>query len=254
MQRLSEEKELFFEQGFVIFNINDDALIDRINADVEQILQSKDFRTNSRVYSYNKYPRIVESYKHSQNCKDLATHFAVADRLRYFYGSVPLAFSTINFVHSTQQPLHSDYVHFGTIPHRMLVGSWVALEDIDPRSGPLQILPRSHLFELFDYSMISSGRPKSLREVKINYTLYENFIKSKIVKEGLSPVIPEMKKGDCLIWEANLLHGSPDCIDPTLTRKSQVTHWTFDNVSKHYNPSFSNIITNQLLERDISII
>jgi hypothetical protein len=151
MRGLEQEKKDFFEQGFVTFNISDQDLIDSVNRDMENLIEIGGYKTNSLIYSYNQWPRIVESYRSSDNCKKLALHNSVMNRLRYFYGFEPKAFSTINFLHSTQQPLHSDYVHFGTIPHRMLVGAWVALEDIDPDSGPLQIVPKSHLLDLFDY-------------------------------------------------------------------------------------------------------
>ena len=35
-------------------------------------------------------------------------------------------------------------------------------------------------------------------------------------------ITPRMKKGDCIIWAANLLHGSPKCLNNKLYRKSQV--------------------------------
>lgn len=254
MQDLENEKNIFFDQGFITFNINDENLIDSVNADVNRLVKSGSYKTNSAIYSYNEYPRIVESYKFSENCKKLALHTSVMDRLKFFYNLNPKAFSTINFLHSTQQPFHSDYVHFGTLPHRMLVGAWVALEDINPDSGPLQVVPKSHKLELFDYEDISAEKPKNLNSVKTNYGQYEAYV-TKIIKENnLKAITPTMRKGDCLLWEANMLHGSPTCNNPNITRKAQVTHWTFDNVTKHFNPSFSNLRKNIYTERQLTFI
>jgi len=254
MQNLEDEKNMFFDQGFVTFNINDVNLIDSVNADVDRLIKSGSYKTNSAIYSYNEHPRIVESYKFSESCKKLALHTAVTNRLKFFYNFNPKAFSTINFLHSTQQPLHSDYVHFGTLPHRMLVGAWIALEDINPDSGPLQIVPMSHKLELFDYEDISAEKPKNLNAVKTNYSQYEEYV-TKIIKENnLKAITPTMRKGDCLLWEANMLHGSPMCNNPNITRKAQVTHWTFDNVTKHFNPSFSNLRKNIYTERQLTFI
>ena len=254
MRDLEWEKIEFFENGFVKFNIKDDVLIDAVNNDVDKLVLSNSYKTNSGIYSYNKYPRIVESYKESENCKKLSLHNSIHKRLKYFYGIEPKAFSTINFLHSTQQPLHSDSVHFGTFPQRMLVGAWVALEDINPDAGPLQVVPGSHKLKLFDYADIGVDTPKNLKTVKSNYELYELYVTKVINENNLSPVIPAMKKGDCLLWEANLLHGSPSCIDSSITRKAQVTHWTFANVTKHFNPSFSNIKKNLYIERQLTFI
>lgn len=254
MQNLETEKNIFFDQGFVTFNINDDNLIDSVNDDVDSLIKTGSYKTNSAIYSYNKHPRIVESYKFSENCKRLALHKSVMARLKFFYDLNPKAFSTINFLHSTQQPLHSDYVHFGTVPHRMLVGAWIALEDINPDSGPLQIVPKSHKLDLFDYGDIGAKKPKTLNSIKSNYGLYEDYVKRIINDNQLHAITPTMKKGDCLLWEANMLHGSPTCNNSEITRKAQVTHWTFDNVIKHFNPSFSNLRKNLYVERQLTFI
>lgn len=254
MPDLEVDKTSFFEQGYVIFNINDEELIDLVNSDVERIIRAGSYKTNSAIYSYNNYPRIVESYKFSENCKKLALHNSIYTRLKFFYSLEPKAFSTINFLHSTQQPLHSDFVHFGTIPPRMLVGAWVALEDINPDSGPLQIVPKSHKLELFDYDSMNLPKPKNLNSVKLNYQFYEQYILKVIQNSTLKAVTPSLKKGDCLLWEANMLHGSPVCNNSSITRKSQVTHWTFENVKKHYNPVFSSLKRKIYIERKISFI
>jgi len=254
MQNLENEKTQFLNEGFVTFNIGDVNLIDSVNADVDRLIKTGSYKTNSAIYSYNKYPRIVESYKFSENCKKLALNNSIINRLKYFYQLTPKAFSTINFLHSTQQPFHSDAVHFGTMPHRMLVGAWVALEDINPDSGPLQIVPKSHKLDLFDYEDIKVEKPKNLNSIKSNYGLYEEYVKRIIEENGLQAITPSMKKGDCLLWEANMLHGSPACNNSEITRKSQVTHWTFDNVTKHFNPSFSNLRNNIFAERLLTFI
>jgi ectoine hydroxylase-related dioxygenase (phytanoyl-CoA dioxygenase family) len=229
----------FEKNGYIIFNINDDELIQEVNSDVDKIINDQNFKTNSKIYSYNDAPRIVESYKHSLACARLAKYPAVIDMLTKLYSATPLPFSTINFIRSTQQPLHSDYVHFGTVPELLLAGSWIALEDIHPDSGPLQVVPGSHKLEIFEYAKLLGGAPKALSEIKKQYSIYENWVKKYIEDNHIKPVTPVMKAGDCIIWAANLLHGSPDCLDNSLSRKSQVTHWSFEGVEIHYNPNFS---------------
>ncbi len=246
--------EFYKDNGYLIFNIDDDELIDQVNKDVENHLNEGKIKTNSKIYSYNDSPRIVESWKSLESCKRLSLSPAVINWLKNLYSSEPLAFSTINFIHSTEQPLHSDYVHFGTLPEGKLAGSWIALEDIDPRSGPLQVVPGSHKLDYFSYEMIVDSPPKKLDEVKRNYQMYEEWVKELIKDKNLKTVTPEFKKGDCIVWEANLLHGSPFCENNKITRKSQVTHWTFPDVVKHYNPVFSQRTNNKFVERKVTII
>ena len=47
---------------------------------------------------------------------------------------------------------------------------------------------------------------------------------------GLEPTYFHAKKGQALIWAANLLHGGSHQTDPTLTRWSQVTHYYFEGL------------------------
>ena len=239
MKNFGKTRRDFDNDGYIIFNIDDDDLIDAVNLDIENHLKSGNFKTNSKIYSYNDSPRVVESHKFSENCYNLAKHPSVIETLSNIYTSEPLSFSTINFIESTQQPLHSDYVHFGTVPAFLLAGSWIALEDIDPDSGPLQVVPGSHKFDAFEFSMVSPNLPTSITEVKRLYSLYEEWVKEYLEFNSIQAITPEMKKGDCIIWAANLLHGSPERKNVTLQRKSQVTHWSFSDVQMHYNPNFS---------------
>lgn len=242
------------KNGYIIFNINNNDLIDKVNDDVDKHLNKGSVKTNSKIYSYNDSPRIVESWKVIDSCKDLSLSPVVKSWLKCLYPSEPKAFSTINFLHSTQQPLHSDYVHFGTLPEGRLAGSWIALQDINPLSGPLQIVPGSHKLDYFNYELVSDSPPKKLEEVKKNYELYEQWVRNIIESKNLQAYTPEMKKGDCIIWDANLLHGSPDCQNNKIARKSQVTHWTFADVKKHYNPVFSRRTQDKFVERKVDII
>jgi ectoine hydroxylase-related dioxygenase (phytanoyl-CoA dioxygenase family) len=246
------DKKFFDNYGYLIINLHDDDLINEVNKDVENIISNQNIKTNSKIYSYNDSPRIVESYKKSCNCKALAKHPVVKDALSYLFDSNPVPFSTINFLRSTQQPLHSDYVHFGTLPELNLVGAWIALEDINPRSGPLQVVPGSHKMDIFEYIQLVDSLPKKLTDVKKQYTLYENWVRDEIKKRKLKPITPKLKKGQCILWAANLLHGSPDCQDSTLSRKSQVTHWTFDCVKMHYNPNFSIPSEKKYIKREVN--
>jgi ectoine hydroxylase-related dioxygenase (phytanoyl-CoA dioxygenase family) len=245
-------KDDFSRNGYTIFNIMDDRLIDDVVRDVRAIVNARDFKTNTKIYSYNDSPRIVESHKHSENCKLLAKHPAVVETLKLLYGKNPLPFSTINFMRSTQQPLHSDYVHFGTIPPLMLAGSWIALEDIDPDSGPLKIVPGSHLLEPYEFVKRRQDLPRDMSEIKANYTRYEEWVEKKVLEVGYDVITPALKKGDCIIWDANMLHGSPECRDNTLSRMSQVTHWSFDGVDRHYNPNFSIPSAGFFVEREVT--
>ena len=98
--------------------------------------------------------------------KKIATLDTITNFLKEAYKSEPIPFSTINFVKGTEQPLHSDEFHFGSIPHRYLSGCWIALEDIDSDSGPLSIAVKSHKLPIFSFEMLNINVPKSERTSK----------------------------------------------------------------------------------------
>ena len=241
--------------GYVVIRLDDSGdLFDSINYDIDGLLESGDFRTNSKIYSYNRSPRIVEAWKRSDSVRSLIFHPQILAVLRSLFDQEPLPFSTINFLHSTEQPLHSDAVHFPTQPANQLAAAWVALEDIDLRSGPLQVVPGSHMNLDFDYSKVNKSVAKSLSDVKTLYSAYEQWVEEQIDNRHFIPVIPRLRKGDCLIWHSNLLHGSPECIDNRLTRRSQVVHYHFGETTKHYNLAFSDPSAKKFIPRKVAFI
>jgi hypothetical protein len=61
------------------------------------------------------------------------------------------------------------------------------------------------------------------------------------------------RKGQALIWSANLLHGGSHQVDNTLTRWSQVTHYYFDECI-YYTPAFSDEALGRLDLRNLTAI
>ncbi len=241
--------------GFVVFRLeNSEDLIDAINYDVDSLVRSGDFRTNSKFYSYNSSPRIVEAWRYSNPIHQLVFHPKILAILEGLLTHTPLPFSTINFLRSTEQPFHSDAVHFPTQPANQLAASWVALEDIDLKSGPLQVIPGSHKDLEFYYSQIGVSPAKSLSDVKDGYFAYESWVKKIVKDRQFVPVVPRLAKGDCLIWHSNLLHGSPECIDNSLSRRSQVTHYHFGAKTRFYNMAFSDPDKNKFVTRSVEFI
>ena len=254
---LSRLKSEFVVNGYVVLRLFDEIeLLDEVIFDMKRMMITGNFRTNSKIYSYNQSPRIVEAWRKSRAIHQLALNTTVLSTLLFLFGRKPQPFSTINFFRSTQQPLHSDYVHFGTVPHLLLAAAWIALEDIDPRSGPLQLVPGSHKEDFFCYSHIGHKPARSLTDVKEMYTRYEEFIATKVTdrRNANCPVTPHLAKGDVIIWDANLLHGSPNCDNSELSRLSQVTHYHFAGVEIFYNPSFSLPYEKKFVKRNVQFI
>ena len=63
-----------------------------------------------------------------------------------------------------------------------------------------------------------------------NYDQYELAIDEIITTNNLQPQFFHAKKGDILIWHANLLHGGSKINEANLTRKSMVAHYYAEDV------------------------
>src|SRR5690606_6055959 len=64
---------------------------------------------------------------------------------------------------------------------------------------------------------------------KYDYTAYENMLEKKIKENNLEKKIFRAKKGDLLIWHANLFHGGEPHPNKNKTRKSMVFHYYREN-------------------------
>ena len=51
----------FDDDGYIVIKLdNAKALIDEVNSDVERLIQSGEYKTNSKIYSYNSSPRTLQ--------------------------------------------------------------------------------------------------------------------------------------------------------------------------------------------------
>lgn len=213
--------EKFSKDGFVVIDLPVGDLPERIIAEVE--------------YDETDRRRKQDAWKDSPAVRDLALDAFVMEKLAMLYGRKPFAFQTLNFPVGTQQLTHSDTIHFCSDPADYMAGVWVALEDIDEDNGPLHYFPGSHRYPqitLDDLGISGEGS----KDMRIYREIYEPKIQD--VTKGLPFEQGLIKKGQALIWSANLLHGGSPILDPARSRHSQVTHYLFDDC-QYWTPLLS---------------
>lgn len=222
---LTEEQVAEFEErGILTFDFGfDPAMLDAIVAKVHQYYP-KDFLEGRESNG-----RIQDAWKYVDEVRQLARDAKVHTALTQLFGREPLPFQTLNFPIGTGQKAHSDTIHFSTDPAGFMAGVWVALEDIDPDNGPLIYYPGSH--KLPYYSMQDLGLQAGYRQ----YPKYEEAVEALIVEHGFKPELGTVKKGQAIIWHANVLHGGAEQANRSRTRHSQVTHFFFGGC-KYYTP------------------
>ncbi len=178
--------------------------------------------------------RLQDAWLKEESVKQIALFPTVLHALQSLHGGKrPMPFQTLNFAVGTQQATHSDTIHFNSSPPGLMCGVWTALEDIDESNGPLVYYPGSH--RLPEETMQSFG----LHPNWDDYPEYEAAIRRLIEEHGLEPQLGTIKRGEAIIWAANLLHGGSPIKDPDRTRLSQVTHYFFEGADHYYTPLHS---------------
>ncbi len=205
----------------------DPQLIERVAAETSGFWPQRPF-----LSAYHDPNRIQDAWVHARGVRDLALHPNVLGILRQFYGKSPRPFQTLNFRVGTEQPAHSDTVHFNSQPFGAMCGVWIALQDIDVSCGPVIYYPGSH--KLPEMNLPDFGLPASFD----HYAAYERKLAELIKEKGWQAESATLTKGQALIWAANLLHGGAPRTDRSRERLSQVTHYYFRG-DRYWRPRMS---------------
>ena len=209
--------------------------VDQINNDIENLIKNKDLK-----FKYNGR-KIMFAHKTVESINALGTGERLTSILAMLMSKPVQLFQSINFIKGSEQRTHSDSIHMTSFPQGNLIAIWVALEDISMDNGPLHYYPGSHKMPYImnaDFGNVGNrlflGKP--------SYSGYEDHVAEVIAKTNIEKEVFLAKKGDLLIWHANLLHGGNAMNNPELTRKSMVFHYyTKDAICFHeitQRPSF----------------
>jgi hypothetical protein len=171
-----------------------------------------------------KTTRVGDAFMKEDSVLQLATDPDTLEFLGYIHNRGAFPFQTLNFPVATQQPTHSDVIHFDTLPTRgLMTAAWVALEDIHPDSGPLIYYPGSHKMGLWDVDELGIRlETNSVSAGGNTAPMYERKLQETIDRLQLQPAYGVLKKGESFVWAASLLHGGSKLNNPKLTRRSQV--------------------------------
>lgn len=177
--------------------------------------------------------RLQDAWRFNADVKALAVHEKILLFLRELYRREPIPFQTLNFPRGTQQLAHSDTIHFSSVPEGFMCGVWIALEDTDETNGPLILYPGSQKWPVATYQDLNLSVAPHLDLP--SYKQYETFQQELIRTKGVPGKKMLLKKGQAVVWAANLLHGGSPITDKARSRHSQVTHYFFDGCM-YYTP------------------
>lgn len=224
----NKESALHYDDnGYMILRnfINPEAA-ENVNTEIEKLMKDGTLK-----FRYG--GKLMFAIHHSEIIRNIASDKNLLEFLSVLLDGKAKLFQSINFINGSQQKTHSDSIHMTTFPLGGLLGVWIALEDVDENNGALHYIPGSHKLPYFlnsDYD----NEGTALKIGKKSYKAYEEFLENKVRELGLKKEIFRAKKGDMLIWHANILHGGEPHTDKNRTRKSLVYHF-FDENSVCYH-------------------
>ena len=195
--------------------------VDSCNKEIENLIENKKVK-----FRYGN--KIMFAIRHSDILRNTGNNKKLLEILTLIMGKRVELFHSINFLKGSQQRSHSDSIHMTTFPYGNLIAVWIALEDINEECGPLHYYPGSHKLPYImnrEYDNIGSRFKLGTK----TYAEYEDYIEGVVAKNNLEKKVFTAKKGDILIWHANLLHGGNEVIDKNSSRKSMVFHYYSDD-------------------------
>jgi len=227
-----EEAELcryWVQNGYItITGAVESQILDEVWAAYEGAIRSgKIVLQPEKISDDDPYPgRYLNPHKKAGEFCRILKHPRLLRTIQVLFGREPKALQTIASHKGSQQSAHSDSIHMTTYPLGYLSAAWTAFEDIHPDSGPLVFYPGSHRLPYVFSKDVGISEADFKREGYAAYQArYEPYIREQIEKQKLEPHHFLARKGDTLIWHANLLHGGSTRKDVTRSRRAMVSHY-----------------------------
>jgi phytanoyl-CoA hydroxylase len=160
-------------------------------------------------------PRFFPTFR--RRGADLITCAPLQRAVRAIIGEAGKIVQSMYFEGNPSTWAHQDTYYLDSENIGLMMGAWIALEDIEPGAGRFFIYPRSHLIDL--------ALNRGSMSIASNHAGYKKLVLDIIRKNGLECRAPALRKGDVLFWGAKTIHGSMETTQPERSRSSVTTHY-----------------------------
>ena len=158
--------------------------------------------------------KLLETHAHSAALATVMFNDKLHHYFELIYEDVPVATQSLFFRKGSDfKSLHRDPWYVQTRPPGNMMAAWVALEDIRSGTGELEYVPGSHrmpyspLGDSQDVVFAAENITDAQRKEHID-EMFENIKKMNLEHKRFQP-----KRGQALIWHADLIHGG-SVVDP----------------------------------------
>ena len=176
--------------------------------------------------------KVLDFHAFSPTARKAIANPKTVEFLSAIFDAKPKAFQSLVFWTGSQQAIHKDTAYVKVAKEPMhLVATWLALEDVKAGAGALEYYLGSHRTPDF----LFGGKFKWMEQAPEDHDRFLKSLHDDAKTHGFRKEEFVPKEGDVLIWHGELAHGGSAITDPTLTRKSLVTHFTSEKNDPLYN-------------------
>jgi phytanoyl-CoA dioxygenase PhyH len=176
-------------------------------------------------------------YMQVPEIRDLALHPPLLAVMRELFGADMVLHLNLTGFISTERDWHQDDYLNPPTTNGWYVATWMALDDIDPNSGPFEYVPESHRWPTLRGDRVRSflppmyARAAGLRNDHGHWASWsEDYVARSVARQiedtGLAPRQFLGKKGDVLLWHACVAHRGSRPLVPGTPRRALISHYT----------------------------
>jgi phytanoyl-CoA hydroxylase len=177
--------------------------------------------------------RIIDIYAFVESARMALFSPPITHFLELVFERPPVLFQSLSFERGSQQGMHQDTAYVVTSSPLELAACWIALQDVTEGSGELMYYEGSHRLPEYHFSG-EYKHYKPERDGPEQHDEWSALLNTNAELLGMARRTFLPKKGDALIWAADLAHGGSPVTDPDATRKSLVGHYCPVDVEPNY--------------------
>jgi hypothetical protein len=175
----------------------------------------------------DRYPRVMQPHRFDETSRRYMLHPGVQAHLTEFFRDEPAAAQSMYYFKppgGRGQAMHQDQFYLLVQPNTC-IAAWTAIDDCDVENGAMYVVPNTQNHETVCPDLADETVSFSQQYVP--------------VPKGNKPVLAQMKAGDTLFFNGNVIHGSGPNRSKDRFRRSFICHYvaaSTTNISKFYLP------------------
>jgi hypothetical protein len=226
LEALPDMHQQWRRDGVLVFpKLLDDGILDEYTAERSKLPKDRAQRSNFWAGWHYATP-----YMHCEALRVLALHPNIWHKINALIGEpMGLHLALTGFV-STERAWHQDTYLNPDYLWSYYLAVWIALDDVDPDSGPFEFVPGSHLWPALRRERLFRYMTPALQQNEAWPSATQNAVgeicEREIERRGARTARFIPKKGDVLVWHSNLMHRGSLPKNPALERRALICHYS----------------------------